>query len=1163
MDRTVDGDVLRDTHTERDGDAAMRGMTVNHQHVADAWSSARDTPPPEAAGRQVVVGDIPQEPPGFQPRADLLEKLDRTGTRASVLHSVTGQHGVGATQLAAAYARAKMAAGWRLVAWVNAADTGGLLAGLAAVADAAGLTDGDSGPGIAGAGAAVRHGLEADGDRCLLVFDGAPDPEALRPFVPARGTARVLITSTRQAADLGSNVPVGAFSAAQASAFLAARTGLDDEEGAAELAGVLGHLPLPLSLAAPVIAGRHPGYGWYLDRLQATSADVSLTRDEGEPYPPGVAEAVLLSLQAVLATDRTGICTRVMEIMTVLSPAGVRRELLYTAGQAGVLASSGRRVAPSLVDRVLAWIGDRSLLTFSLDGQTVIVPRLVARVIRTGLARRQMLTAVSEASAFVLDLYSRALVGSQDRPAVRGIVQLVTTLLDSLAGPASEADQELGWLLLRLRFTAFYHVLELGDSTEQAIAFGEPLTADLERRLGPDHPDTMNSRNSLAAAYLAAGRVAEAIPLFEQTLAVRQRMLGSEHPDTLTSQNNLASAYKDAGRAAEAIPLYELTLEVREQLLGPDHPSTLNSQGNLAAAYRDGGRAAEAIPLLEQTLADRERVLGPDHADTRTSRKNLGLAYTEAGRAAEAIPLLEQASAGWERVLRPDHPDAQTPPEDLADPQLTADRVAAAIPSAEQAAAARKTQLPDGTAGQVLPGGVRRPPADPARRVLPAGVRRPPMDPARQPLPSVARLSANLTGHSASRAQDPRDAQYAREVVAAIAAGDPAGIAMAYDRYAAALYGYCHWTLQDSADAAEALQDTFIVAATLSNLSEPAKLRPWLFALARNQCRRRIRPASAAREEADAVYQHVDPVDQSSYATAEPSDATIQFRAVSLPADAMMPLRVVSLPAGATDGLAHVNGDRGQAELRTLIYSILAGLKPREREAIELSFRHQLYDNDLAIALGVSQGRALDLVARARGQLERALGALHIALTRREACPVLGELLADWDGQWSEEARDLVGWHIEECQTCAHHGWGAMRPEAFFRLLPLAPLRPELRKQVLSLCTSTAEEAVAYRRRLARHAGSTWSTRFSQAIRAVKWDSIRAHPGAAIATAAAVVWIVAAVSVTLLIFAGSHVANAQATQPSAGTSASSPASHSGSPSASPSGTASPSASKTG
>ena len=64
---------------------------------------------------------------------------------------------MGATQLAAVYARAKLAEGWRLVAWVNAADTGSLQAGLAAVADATGLADDDSGQDIADAGQAVRQ----------------------------------------------------------------------------------------------------------------------------------------------------------------------------------------------------------------------------------------------------------------------------------------------------------------------------------------------------------------------------------------------------------------------------------------------------------------------------------------------------------------------------------------------------------------------------------------------------------------------------------------------------------------------------------------------------------------------------------------------------------------------------------------------------------------------------------------------------------------------------------------------------------------------------------------------------------------------------------------------------------------------------------------------
>ena len=65
---------------------------------------------------------------------------------------------------------------------------------------------------------------------------------------------------------------------------------------------------------------------------------------------------------------------------------------------------------------------------------------------------------------------------------------------------------------------------------------------------------------------------AEAIPLHEQTLADRERVLGPDHPDTLASRNNLAVAYQAAGRTAEAIPLFERTLAACERLLGADHP---------------------------------------------------------------------------------------------------------------------------------------------------------------------------------------------------------------------------------------------------------------------------------------------------------------------------------------------------------------------------------------------------------------------------------------------------------------------------------------------------------------------------------------------------------------------------------------------------------------
>ena len=85
-------------------------------------------------------------------------------------------------------------------------------------------------------------------------------------------------------------------------------------------------------------------------------------------------------------------------------------------------------------------------------------------------------------------------------------------------------------------------------------------------------------------------------------------------------------------------------------------------------------------------------------------------------------------------------------------------------------------------------------------------------------------------------------------IVAGIVADDPAALTAAYDQYAPALYGYCWSLLSDPSNVAAAVRDTFVVAAArLSGLRDPSRLRPWLYSVARNECRRRRRydPAAA------------------------------------------------------------------------------------------------------------------------------------------------------------------------------------------------------------------------------------------------------------------------------------------------------------------------------
>ena len=177
-----------------------------------------------------------------------------------------------------------------------------------------------------------------------------------------------------------------------------------------------------------------------------------------------------------------------------------------------------------------------------------------------------------------------------------------------------------------------------------------------EAALGPGHPSTGATLDSLAGLYESKGNYSKAEPSYLRALTIRETVLGPDHPDTGITLNNLAFLYYRQGDYAKAEPLYMRALTIKEAALGSNHHSTGASLNNLAELYRARGDYVKAEPLLLRALAISEAVHGLDHPYTGTSLNNLAVIYLSQGKYAKAESLMLRALTISETAHGSDHP---------------------------------------------------------------------------------------------------------------------------------------------------------------------------------------------------------------------------------------------------------------------------------------------------------------------------------------------------------------------------------------------------------------------------------------------------------------------------------------------------------------------------
>ncbi len=192
---------------------------------------------------------------------------------------------------------------------------------------------------------------------------------------------------------------------------------------------------------------------------------------------------------------------------------------------------------------------------------------------------------------------------------------------------------------------------------EQAIAHYQSAI-ELHGRADASPAEAAIYINNTAHALADRGQVADALPLFEESLAIRLEQLGDEHLAVARARHSLARALIELDRLDEARALIDRAEAVRRDVLGADHQAVAYTQSLRAlAAFRGGdyeaARAgfADALVRLGERLPERNWWVLTVRADAARNLIALGEHAEAAGRIGELID-------DYGAAFGPDHPHA-------------------------------------------------------------------------------------------------------------------------------------------------------------------------------------------------------------------------------------------------------------------------------------------------------------------------------------------------------------------------------------------------------------------------------------------------------------------------------------------------------------------------
>jgi tetratricopeptide (TPR) repeat protein len=658
--------------------AAWPVRTGSVPPLADRYTLRPETGPDlrAALGRSVVVALTPRSR-----RADALPGSD--------LLRCTGK-----TQIAVQYAESQwQSRAIELLIWIDASTRESILSGYA---DAAATLTGARLAGTAESIAtSLLRWLSQTDRRWLVVLDDLPDASAVDGLWPLGTAGQLVVTTADPRAMTGLPdalvLEVGAFSLREAMSYLVSRLSLDPDQrrGAIALVEDLGCQPLALAQATATI-----GNSWLTCADYREQFYRRMTALAGPGSPPAAA-GVTWTLSVDLAGQlvSVGAAQSSLAVAAFLDGHGIPAAVFETEAAHSYIAG-GQEPAAQAAERVRAALtalehSGLVLIDRQADPPLVRMNASLQRAVRQAMSPDLAERAGRAAAAALLEAWPPE---PKDSPTAHAMRASATCLhhgtgellwsdgchpvllragrsLDEarLTGPAVDYWAELAvvgnqvfgpahpdsMVIVERLASAYVAAGRVSD----AVAWYKRILADWSRTIGTDHPRTLTARVMLGRVLVSAGLYEDAISVLTSALTDAERAYGTGHPECSAIRDEVAAGYRAAGEFSEAIRLYNLILSERERRIGSQHPDTMAARQALAETFLADGRSKDAFSQYKKVVADRQRSQGRDHPDALRAAAALAAAYYQAGRMALAVQLYEQVYQGFERVLGPDDRD--------------------------------------------------------------------------------------------------------------------------------------------------------------------------------------------------------------------------------------------------------------------------------------------------------------------------------------------------------------------------------------------------------------------------------------------------------------------------------------------------------------------------